>query len=133
MNCANVTVSNLTLAGANGNTIDNAALPNPITVPINSSTITATTLTATTLKTGTAGTGTIPTLQSKNYAGPGNTNATGTIATISNIPQTAADRWSIKVTVVGISPGTSTEGKKLNIFLMFFRKHGLFSMVAYKD
>lgn len=106
VNGTNATFSNITLTGANGDTVDNAALPNPITVNISNSLTTSSIV-----QYGIAGTGNVTTIQSKNYTISGSTTS-ATICTITSTTGIAlTDQFVVKVSLYGSTAGAaSTSG-----------------------
>jgi hypothetical protein len=100
VNFANATVSNLTLTGASGSSVDNDALPTTITKDINASSVTAASISLTgPLSLGNTSVGTARWLNSKNYAGFAY-NSTSTIATLTFSVSTSV-AWRCILTITG--------------------------------
>jgi hypothetical protein len=98
---------NFALTGANGNSVDNAALPATLTSNVSNASTTTTALSR-----GTAGTGGLTVTVSKNYTTAASNTAL-TIATISGVSNTAADKWKMVINISGSTSGTST-GEAVN-------------------
>jgi hypothetical protein len=118
INFTNATASNLTLAGANGNSVDNASLPATITRDVNNSAVTTTDLAGTNatlsyITYGNPGTGGQMKIDSKCFPGPAVSNASGTIGSIIGFPTSEEYAWSITISVIGASPGTVSEGNSV--------------------
>lgn len=96
---------NVAINGANGNSVDNAALPTTITKNVSNTTTTATNLIGTTVTRGTAGTGSPIVCMSSNFTTVSSITAT-TIATIGNLTNTG--KWRLDIRVTGSTTGTST-------------------------
>jgi epidermal growth factor receptor substrate 15 len=102
INATGATPENFTLTGANGNSVDNAALPATLTQNVSNNNTTTTTL-----QTGTAGTGGLTTVVSKNYSTT-TSNTSGTICTISGLNNVVNNQWKADITISGSTSGTAT-------------------------
>jgi hypothetical protein len=101
VNFANATISNFSLLGANGNSVDNAALPTTISKTIsNSSSVTTATLTTTTMNLGPSA---YPVLCVANRYTIAASNSSSVIGYLSGLNLTTSTTWVAEVIVIGSS------------------------------